>query len=491
MDKKLATATNQPGFNSQTSQILSDSQLAEIHHASLEILRRTGVRVHDSEVCELLANAGCFISDGNLVKFPAAVVEEALLQAPSRIVLCDRNGKPSVYLEEKRTFFGTGSDLLNTLDLETGKRRLSRLSDIRDTARLADSLPNIDFVMTMALPSELEPATSDRHSFLEMISNTTKPVVFTAWDETGLADIIAMAETVAGGADELSLNPFLLAYLEPITPLQHSQEVMRKVLMMADKRLPIVYAPGGADGASAPVTPAGALAIANAEVLSGLTIAQLRQPGTPVVYGSGSGPLDMQTTVVPYASPEHMLHCKVMAELGQRFYHLPTWGFSGCSDSKTPDIQAGIESSLWILWTALSGNNLVHDIGYLESGLTCSYEMIVICDEIIGFVRRLLGGIELTPETLALDVIDQIGPGGDYLSADHTLRHFRECWYPKIIDRSSYHPWTEAGRPMAVEKARQAARDAIANHIPEPLPQATVEALHSIVAAADKRAGIS
>jgi len=304
--------------------ILSDSQLARIHNASLEILRRTGVRVCESEALDLLRDAGCFISNGDLVKFPAAVVEEALLHAPSRIVLCSRNGEPRLYLEEQRTFFGTGSDLMNTLDLETGERRPSLLSDVGDTARLADSLPNLDFVMSMALPSDLAPETSDRHSFLAMITNTTKPVVFTAWDESGLADIIAMAETVAGGAEALSLNPFLLAYLEPTSPLQHSKEVLRKMLMMADRRLPIVYAPGGVDGASVSVTAAGSLALANAEVLSGLTIAQLRQPGTPVVYGSGSGPLDMRTTVASYSSPEFMRHCKAMAELGQHFYHLPT-----------------------------------------------------------------------------------------------------------------------------------------------------------------------
>ena len=471
-------------------QMLSDSQLADIHHASLEILDRTGARVHDSEARDLLGDAGCLISNGDLVKFPAAVVEEALTHAPSRIVLCSSSGEPRVHLEGQRTFFGTGSDLMYILDLETGERRLSCLSDVRDTARLADSLPNLDFVMSMALPSDLAPATSDRHSFLAMITSTTKPVVFTAWDESGLADIIAMAEAVAGGAAALTLNPFLLAYLEPTSPLQHSQAVLRKMLMMADRRLPIVYAPGGVDGASVPVTAAGSLALANAEVLSGLTIAQLRQPGTPVVYGSGNGPLDMRTTVAAYSSPEFMRHCKAMAELGQRFYHLPTWGFSGCSDAKLPDIQAGIESSLWILWTALSGNNLVHDIGYIESGMTCSYEMIVICDEIIGFVRRLLGGIELTPETLALDVIDEVGPGGDYLSTDHTLRHFKECWYPSLFDRFSYQSWTEAGRPEAIAKARQAARDAIASHRPEPLPEATLETLHSLVAAADERAGL-
>jgi trimethylamine--corrinoid protein Co-methyltransferase len=470
--------------------LLSDEQLKEIHQASLQILGQTGVRVHDTEARDLLGDAGCLISDGDLVKFPAAVVEEAVAHAPPRVELHHRSGESRLVLEGQTSYFGTGSDLMHTLDLETGERRLSRLSDVGDTARLADSLPNIDFVMSMALPSDLAPATSDRHSFLEMITNTTKPVVFTAWDESGLADIIAMAETVAGGADALSLSPFLLAYLEPTTPLQHSQTVLRKLLMMADRRLPIVYAPGGVDGASAPVTAAGSLALANAEVLSGLTIAQLRQPGTPVVYGSGSGPLDMRTTVASYFGPEFLHHCTAMAELGQRFYHLPTWGFSGCSDSKLPDIQAGIESSLWILWTALSGNNLVHDIGYIESGMTCSCEMIVICDEIIGAVRRLLGGIELTPETLALDVIDEVGPGGDFLSTDHTLRHYKECWYPSLFDRFSYQSWTEAGRPEAIARARQAARDAITNHRPEPLPEATRETLHSLVAAADERAGL-
>ena len=467
--------------------LFSDHQLSEIHHASLEILRRTGVRVRCDEALELLRGAGCLISDRDLVRFPAAVVEEALLHAPSRIVLCTRSGEPRVRLEDDRTFFGTGSDLPNFLDLATGERRPSRLSDVADTARLADSLPNLDFVMSMALPSDVPPTTSDRHSFMAMISNTTKPLVFTAWDETGLADIIAMAELVAGGSEPLALAPFLIAYLEPSSPLQHSETALRKVLLMADKRLPFVYAPGPVEGASAPVTSAGSLAMANAEILSGLAIAQLRRPGTPVVYGSGSGPLDMRTTVATYSSPEFMLHCRAIAELGQRYYHLPTWGFAGCTDSKLPDIQAGIDSALWILWTALSGANLVHDIGYVESGMTCSCEMIVICDEVIGFVRRLLGGIEITPETLALDAIHAVGPGGDYVTAEHTLRHYKSCWYPELFDRLSHRSWVDAGRPTILERARAAARRAVAHHSPEPLRGETLEALRDLVAAADRR----
>ena len=480
------------GILSQPSgyRMFTDAQLDEIHLASLEILRRTGVRVHEAESLALLRDAGCIVTDASLVRFPPAVIENAIADAPSRVVLCNRTGEPHVYLEGHRVYFGTGSDLVNTIDLETGERRLSVLSDVGNAARLADSLPNLDFVMSMALPSDVPVQTSDRRSFLTMAENTVKPLVFTAWDETGLADIIAMAEAVAGGPDELTLAPFLLAYLEPTSPLQHTEVVLRKVLMMADHGLPFVYAPGPLDGATAPVTPAGALAMANAEVLSGITIAQLRRRGAPVVWGSGSGPLDMRTMVATYASPEFMLHCMAMAEMAHYYYHKPVWGFVGCSESKLPDIQAGIESALWILWTALSGANLVHDTGYIESGLTASCEMMVVCDEIIGFVRRLMHGIDITPETLALDVIDQVGPGGNYITAPHTLQNFRQVWYPRVLDRHNYSGWMEAGQPTAIKTTREIARDVIAHHQPVPLPPATLETLNAIVAEADRRAGI-
>jgi trimethylamine--corrinoid protein Co-methyltransferase len=470
--------------------IFTGAQLEHVHLASLEILRRTGVRVYEPEALALLQDAGCEVTDATLVRYPAAVVEAALDRAPSRVVLCERAGHPRLLLEGHRAYFGTGSDLPYTRDLETGERRPSLLSDVEKTARLADALPNLDFVMSMALPSDVPVQTSDRRSFLAMAANTSKPLVFTAWDEQGLADIIAMAQAIAGGAQALRLRPFLLAYLEPSSPLRHSQPALRKMLMMADHELPIVYAPGAVDGASAPVTTAAALAMANAEVLSGLVICQLRRRGAPFVYGSGSGPLDMRTMVSAYATPEFMLHCAALAELAHYYYRLPVWGFSGCSDSKLPDIQAGIESALWILWTALSGANLVHDVGYIESGLTCSYEMIVVCDEIISLVRRLMGGISLSDETLALDAIDQAGPGGDFLSSPHTARLFRQLWRGRVFDRHSHAAWVEAGRPTALTNARQVARDLVAGHRSPPLPAGILAELHQIVAEADARAGV-
>lgn len=467
--------------------LFSDAQLEQIHLASLEVLRRTGVRVLEAESRALLQEAGCTVTDDTLVRFPAAVVEQALQHVPRRVTLCDRTGAPRAFLEEERTFFGTGSDLPNTLDLETGERRASLLRDVQDTARLADALPNLDFAMSMALPSDVPARLSDRYSFRAMLESTVKPLVFTAWDERGLADIIAMAEAVVGGPAELALKPFLLIYLEPSSPLQHTEVVLRKLLLMADHSLPVVYAPGPMDGATAPMTPAGALVMSNAEVLSGMAISQLRRPGAPFVWGSGSGPLDMRTMVGAYATPSFMLHCQGMAELAHRFYHLPVWSFAGCSDSKVPDAQAGIESALWILWAALSGANLVHDVGYLESGLTCSYEMIVVCDEVIGFVRRLLQGVELSPETLALEVIDQVGPGGNFLGTAHTVRHFREVWEPRLFDHQSYPSWSAAGRLDVVRAAREVVRQTLATHRVEPLPAGVPDLLAAIVAEAEGR----
>lgn len=467
--------------------MFTDAQLDEIHLATLEILRRTGVRVHEAESLDLLAAAGCTITDGNLVRFQPSLLEDALTTAPSRVVMCGRDSAPRMYLESHRTYFGTGSDLPNTRDLDSGERRLSRLDDVEKAARLADSLPNIDFIMSMALPSDVAPELTDRYAFRAMVENSVKPILYTAWDEHGTADIIRMAEAIAGGPEELALNPFLMAYLEPSSPLQHSEVVLRKMLKVVDHGLPLVYSPGPVDGASAPVTGAGALAMTNAEVLSGLAIAQLRRKGTPFVWGAGSGPMDMKSTVATYGSPEFLLHAMGMAELARYYYNVPVWGFSGCSDSKIPDMQAGIESALWILWTALSGANLIHDVGYIESGLTCSWEMVVISDEIISFVRRLMAGMQLTPETFALHVIDEVGPGGNYLTHEHTTAHFREIWYPRVFDRRMYGSWVAKGAATTVERARELARQAIATHQPPPVPAGAKGVLDDIVAEAQAR----
>lgn len=473
-------------LGSPRMQILSEEQKEAIHLAALELLRRTGMRVHCQEAIDLLREAGCPVSDGNLVKIPAHLVSQALRTAPRRIPIYNRKGKPAMFLEGTNVYYGTGSDLPNTIDLFTGERRKSAKQDVANVAKLCDALPNIDFVMSMALPWDVPVPISDLHSFEAMVSNSTKPIVYTAWDKQGLADIIDMASAVAGGKERLQERPFLIFYGEPSTPMQHSKEAVEKLLLIAENGLPVTYIPGLMMGSAAPVTMAGAMALGNAELLFGLVIAQLKRPGSPYLFGVGAAPLDMCTMVSVHDSPEFMLVTSAMAEMG-RYYGLPTWGFAGTTDSKLFDEQAGIEGTLWSLMAALSGTNLVHDVGYVESALTCSYEMIAAMDEVIGLVKKLMAGIEVTEETLAIDVIDQVGPGGQFLSTDHTMEHYRGIWYPSLFDRRNYDEWAELGKKTLRERANEKVRRILENHQPEPLPQHAKDAIDQVLKTASRR----
>lgn len=464
--------------------LLSEVQKEEIHLATLEVLRRTGVRVFSEEALELLHKAGCTLLDGNLAKFPPHLVEEAIRTAPPSITTYNRTGEPAMFLESTNVYYGTGSDLPNVIDLDTDQRRPALKSDIANAAKVCDALPNIDFIMSMALPSDVPVATSDLHSFEAMVTNSTKPIVYTAHDRRGLSDIIDMAAAVAGDIEILRQKPFLILYAEPSTPLQHTKEAVEKLLFVADHNLPVAYVPGSVTGASTPVTMAGALVIANAELLSGLVMAQLKRAGAPCLFGSGTGPLDMRTMVATYAAPEFMLMTSAMVEMG-RYYRLPTWGFAGCSDSKVFDQQAALEGALWSLVAALNGANLVHDVGYLESGLTCSLELLVSMDEVIGMIKRLMGGIELSPSAMALDLIDRVGPGGDYLATDHTFENYKKDWYPTLLDRQDYAEWENNGKQTLGQRANGKVRKILESHEPEKMPQSIREKLTETISRAE------
>jgi trimethylamine:corrinoid methyltransferase-like protein len=211
--------------------------------------------------------------------------------------------------------------------------------------------------------------------------------------------------------------------------------------------------------------------------------------GMPFVYGGGVAIMDMRHMNVAYAAPEFWINMAALCDLA-RYYRLPVFSFGGCSDSKTFDQQASLEGALWILVTALAGGNLSHDVGYIEYGLTASMEMVVMNDEIIGLVRRILGGIEVSQETLALDLIDSVGPGGHFLEQEHTLRHFRENWYPTLLNRTGYITWLQAGGLTYGELANRRARHILESHHPQPLPDEVQAAARAIVRRADARCGI-
>ena len=465
--------------------VLSDDQIEEIHLATLEVLRRTGIVVKEPAGLALLKRGGCWV-DGERVRIPSHLVEWAVSMAPPRVVLCDRNGDPAMFLERNKTYYGTGSDTPNVVDPYSGERRPAVLTDVENTPRVVDFLPNISFMMCMGIASDVNEALSDIYHFNAMVSNTVKPIVFTAWSLDNLKDIVAMAEAVVGGAEALQRSPFLALYTEPISPLQHAVESVQKLLWMAEKRLPVAYTPGMTTGAAAPVTMAGGLVQANAELLSGLVMAQLAGEGTPFVYGGGIDPMDMRTMTMTYASPEFMLNMSALTEMG-RYYRLPVFSFAGCTDSKTFDQQAALEGGLWMLIAALSGGNLVHDVGYIDNGLTASLQMLVAMDETAGLVKRIMGGIEISDETMAIDVIDEVGPAGHFLSTDHTYRHFKENWFPKLFDRTTYETWRANGELTLAERAAARAREILETHQPEFLPADVQATLNDIVAGAERR----
>jgi len=462
--------------------MLTEEHCRVIHRASLEILRRTGVRVYHQGALELLESAGAAVSDDNLVHLNPGLVEWALKQPPSRVVLCERGtGRPAVVLEGRRVHFGPGSDCLNYLDPANGEHRRFTKQDVLDCIRLVDALPELDFCMSMGIPSDLEGDNPYRWQYAAMLRSTTKPIVIVCDDQADTAAIAAMAAAAAGGEEKLRTNPTLLLYSEPTTPLKHSETATGKLLFMAENSLPIVHSPAPMMGGTAPVTMAGGLALGNAEVLSSLVIHQLRNPGAPFVYGSGLHHLDMKTTISVYSAPEFEMARIAVAELG-RFYNLPTWGYAGHSDSCIMDEQAAADAAFSVLASYLAGSNLVHDVGYLEAGLTTSPEMMVFTAEMIDMISHLMAGMTIDEESLALEVIHQVGQQGDFLSTDHTMNHFRDFWQPSLYNRKRMEDWIADGSPRLGERLQEKTLSLLEEHQPEPLPDAVNQTVEEILA---------
>lgn len=481
------TKSNFTTYSSPQFRILSDAQIYEIYLAALEVLERTGVDVFDEESVDLLVSAGSRVEGKRRVHIPAYLVEDALKSAPKRITLASRDGQRKVLLEGTKVYFGTGSDCPYILDPFTGERRMFTKEDVGKAALLCDYLSNIDFFMSLGLVSDVPAPVSDRHQFQAMLLNTIKPVIFTAHDEAGMADIIDMATIAMGGREKLRSNPCIALYAEPSSPLQHSKTAVRKLLMAAQESIPVVYTPGHTAGGTGPVTLAGVLVVNNAEVLSGLVISQLRQKGAPFIVGGLPTLLDMRTAIFCYGAPEMHMASAALAEIAH-YYRLPMFGTAGCSDAKVMDQQAAIESSFSCLMAALSGANLVHDVGYLEYGLTGSYEMMVMTNEIIAMVKRIMRGIDVNEESLALDVIDKVGPGGNFLQEKHTLHHFRmEHWPPDLIDRSSYGKWKQDRGKTLGQRVSEKVKRILAEYHPKPLSPEQLSQIEAVIARAEAR----
>jgi trimethylamine--corrinoid protein Co-methyltransferase len=475
--------------------VLSDDQIEEIFYSALNVLERVGTRVYEEEGLALLRDAGCLVSDndastgsaGPLVRIPSWLVKEALNTTPERIVVAGRDCNKRIILEKDKIYFGTGSDCPSLVDPYSDEVRKYTYQDIYDAARISDALPHIDFHMSLGLTSGVPVHTYDRHQFLAMLQGTSKPLVITAVNRDGLADQYQMACEVLGGPDEFAKAPLFVVYIEPSSPLSNSVEAVEKILYAAETGIPAIYTPCIICGATGPVTLAGGMVQCLAECLVGVVLAQLKRKGAAVIIGGVQSIIDMTTSILSYGAPEMTLLSAAMTDVA-KWLRLPMFSTAGCSDAKVLDQQAAVEAAMSVIIAALSGANLIHDVGYLESGLLGSFDMLVMSNEVIGMAKRILGGITVTPETLAVDVIEQVGPGGHYLTQEHTRQHFRgEMWFPTLMDRQMRRGWEAGGRKTMAERVRAEVKHILEHHQPLPIPTEVEARLKEIVAEADER----
>jgi len=460
--------------------VFSEEQCAEIHSATLEVLERVGVEVKYQPAVDILKKAGAYVN-GTRVKFPPALVEKSIRSAPSRVVLCNREGRRTLYLEDNKFHFGPGPTVNYTLDPFTGKRRLVEIADTRRASLVMDALPNIAYQMDFGTARDVKTDKSDIYMFEAMLNNSTKPIVHWGFNAGNYQTMVNMAVEIAGSLQELQNYPFICFYSEPISPLTHDIDALEKTMYCAEQNLPCINTPAPLAGATSPATLAGTIVIANAECLSGLVIHQLVREGAPFIMGGVTTILDMSTTQICYAAPEFSLLSAGMTNMAN-YYKLPMFSTAGCSDSKCVDQQMGIDIANSCLMAALSGANLIHDVGYIESGNSTSLLQLVIADEVIGQVKQMVKGIEVTDHTLAVDLIEKVGPGGNYVTEEHTFENFKkEWWFPTLFNRRRFDFWVQEGEPDLAELARRKLSRILDEHKPTPLQTKIKDKINVIV----------
>ncbi len=466
--------------------VLSDRQIEKVYQATLECLNRTGVNVLNAEARDLLAAAGARV-DGVRVRIPPHIIQDAVAANPRSFTLWGRDGQHRMQVVPDRVYFGPGPTCTYFVDPQTGERRKSCRGDPAMAALVCDALDNIDYCMGLALIDDVHHRLAPVYEFAEMIANTGKPVFPWAYSLDNVSDIYQIALAVAGSADAFREHPFFALFSTFQAPLQHTDEELANVLWAAERDIPIIYLGGGTAGCTAPVTGAGLFVVYLAGALSGLSIIQLKKRGAPVCIGGVPQPMDLRTGRPAYGGPEMSLYGAALSDIS-RYLGVPFMGTAGASEAKVLDLQAAIESTMQVVLSGLSGATLVHDVGFLDCADIGSLEMLVMNDEIIAMTRRVMRGVEVSDDTLMLDLIDKIGPAGEFMSTRETAKRCRaEIWTPALMDRDPWVNWEAAGSLTMRARIKSRVRDILATHKPPPLPDGAAERIEAILKAAEAR----
>jgi len=474
-------------FHTPKFQVLSQEQIKQVYQATLVCLQQTGVEVNNPEAMALLSDAGADI-DGNRARIPAHIIENAVAQAPSSFKIHGQEPQWDMAVEPGKVHFGPGPTCTYYMDPNTGERRKAQRQDPATTAHVCDSLDHIDYIMSLGLIDNVTASLASVHEFAQMIIHTKKPVLAWAFERDHLEAICQIAEAVAGGPEAFCQRPNFGFFSTWQAPLIHTDKDLANCFLAVEKDIPIIYLGGGVAGLSGPITGAGLMVTNLACMLSGLAILQLKKAGTPVCLGALPAPMDLRTARLAYGGPEMSLYSAAISEV-THFLGIPYMGTAGASESKLGDLQAAIESTLQVVLSQMSKANLVHDVGFLDCADIGSLEMLVMTNEIICLARRIAKGIEVNPETLMLGLIDEAGPGGNFIMSPQTATRCRqEILTPELMDRDACQIWEENGSATMLERIRKKLSEILAKPNSVQLSAAVLDRIDRIIERAENRA---
>lgn len=479
------------GFPRETQRItfsvLSKDDLEAIHRATLDILETTGVRIYSEKCLKTLEKAGCTINHEQYsVLIPSDLVEEALRKCNRTIRLYARNPKYDASLDDRHVYITSDGNGTETFDLDTGQRRPSRKDDIIKSAIVSDALDAVHIYWPMVSSQDVPSHIRHLHDLEASLANTEKHVTFETTMHPKEAQYqIEMAATLVGGRKELKRRPLISSLHCTSAPLQMHGGCLEAALEFAKAGIPIMFMGMSQLGATGPVTLAGSMVVSNAEVLSCIVVTQLTCPGSSVVYSGSGAAFDMKALMRAGGGPEHALTCAAFGQLS-RYYGIPSIVGGFVSTAKRPGAQASYEKLASGFPAVFSGCDMIAGIGLLDDCTTLAFEELVIDAEIAGIVFRLAQGIEVNDNTLALDVIRRVRPGGNFLAERHTLDYLRkEHFIPELSDRRSYESWLKDGAKDIVKRAREKAVAILQKHRPEPLEREVQKELQDIISRAN------
>ena len=473
------------GATAGSLKLLSESEVHRIHQAALSILENPGIFSESDLFLDIFEKGGARVNrETRIISVPPEMIEAGVASAPSSFILYGRNDPDmDLLIEPGRVYYGMGGTSEPLFwDYDQWQARQPTKADMVLNTRLGQALPHIDFVQTLCMSADVPSDHTFFHDFDAIFRNTTKPTVINILERPHAARLLQMTAAASGGEEVLRQRPSVMGIVTPISPLKIA--VMNEGLIdVVNAGVPVLYSPGPLMGATGPATVAGTLALTTAEVLFGVVLTQLIKPGAPVVLKPDTDVFDMRTTQCTYGSPEQNLGKVAMAQMAN-FYNLPIYSLGGGVEGKVPDAEAASEAMMSLLLNGLAGVTLSQSLGTLAFGLYGSREMVVICDELVHMIKRVLAGISITDETLAVDVIREVGPGGMFLQHEHTVHFFKqELFFPNLFRRQTIDQWLKTGGKMIHEVAHERVEAILAEAGPVPLaPGADAElerALHN------------